>query len=466
MSTRVKHIILFAAVTVLFTSIIIIGDSFKRISAGSQDVCLSCHEDKDLMMEKDGKKISLYVDPTHYKNSVHSVAECGDCHENYNSDEIPHSKTKQKVNCQSCHKETADITASVHAKTACYDCHTKHETKPAKNLAKDFDKNCLSCHKSKNIQQYTESAHYRKNIGCRGCHDTGHKVKKVSKMEAASVCGKCHGEHEKNYNNSIHKTVLKEGNKNAPTCIDCHGSHKIIRGKISVETESCLRCHLDEKKFPGEKLGSAKFVREYKTSIHSSIEKNGTEAAGCTDCHGDHNVQHPDDPKASTHLAKQIETCGKCHKGVVESFKKSKHGQELQNKNVNAPACTGCHGEHDIQSVLRTDQFSKINLSEKCLSCHKDSKIPHKNYKGEEELIQSYKESQHYEALVKGNNKAPTCYDCHGAHEMETTDNPNSKIHRKNIAKTCGQSECHGKQLKEYNGSVHDIAISEKNSED
>src|SRR4030095_14837941 len=199
---------------------------------------------------------------------------------------------------------------------------------------------------------------------------------------------------------------------------------------------------------------------------HASIEKNGSEAAGCVDCHNNHLINNMNDPKISTRIAKQIETCGKCHRQIVDSFKKSKHGQELFKNNDKAPTCTGCHGEHDIQSVLLSPQFSKINLTDKCLSCHKDSKLPHKNYKGEEELIQGYKESQHYQALLKGNDQAPTCYQCHGAHEMEKSDNPDSKINRKNIAKTCGQAECHDTQLNDYSGSVHDKAITEKGNTD
>ena len=452
--------------TLVISALIVVADGYNRLSAKSTDVCLSCHEDKDLAMEKDGRKVSLYVNPDAYRKSVHATADCADCHENYNPDELPHNKTKQQVNCLSCHRESKVISESVHSKANCNDCHSKHEIKPSKEFSKIVDKSCTGCHKNKNIQQYSESIHGKKNINCTGCHGSGHKIKKITKQQAASTCGKCHGEHKAVFSNSIHNIALRKGNKNAPSCTDCHGSHKILSAKISVETEGCLKCHLDETKFPGENLGSANFVRKYRTSIHSSIEKNGVEAAGCVDCHGDHNVQHPDNPKASTHLAKQIETCGKCHKDVVDRFRKSKHGMELQNNNDKAPACTDCHGEHNIQAVLISDEFSKINLTDKCLGCHKDSKIPHKNYKGEEELIQSYKESQHYEALMNGNERAPTCYDCHGAHEMEKADNPDSKINRKNIAKTCGQANCHGDQLKEYSGSIHEKAIFDKNSED
>lgn len=466
MKLNPKNILFVAVVTLLIPVILIVAESFSSLSAQDSNVCFSCHEDKDLTMEKNGKKISIYVDPAAYKKSAHSVADCGDCHENYNPDEIPHTKAPKEVNCSSCHKGSKNIEASVHGKIKCYECHSKHDVKPVKEFAKDTDQNCLGCHKKKNIQQYTESIHSAKNIGCKGCHDSGHKVKKTNKQQAVSVCGKCHGPHEKNFNNSIHSAALKKGSKNAPTCTDCHGSHRIISAKISVETESCLRCHLDEKKFPGENTGSAKFVSQYRTSVHASIEKNGMEAAGCADCHGNHMIQPMDDPKVSTRIAKQMETCGKCHKEIVESFKKSKHGQELLKNNDKAPTCTGCHGEHDIQSVLISDQFSKINLTDKCLSCHKDAKIPHKNYKGEEELIQGYMESDHYKALKNGNENAPTCYVCHGAHEMEKADNPDSKISRKNVAKTCGQEGCHKDQVKDYTGSVHEKAILEKGGND
>lgn len=466
MNSYLKNIILIFLPVLLVSGLLIIADSYSRISTVSSDDCIVCHEDKELTMDKGGKKISVFVDPVAYKKSVHNVAECEDCHENYDPDNLPHTKSPQVVNCISCHKESKHIETNVHAKVKCYECHSKHDTKPAKEFAKEQTKACLSCHKKQNIQHYSQSVHAKNNVTCESCHNGGHNVKNISKHEIASSCGKCHGNHEKNFRNSIHMTVMKKGNKDAPTCTDCHGSHKIIRGKISVESRACLECHLDEKKFPGDEKGSARFIQHYKTSIHASIEKDGLlEAAGCVDCHGNHMIQNPSNPKASTSRAKLIETCGKCHKEVVEKFTKSKHGQEYAKGNEKAPSCTDCHGEHDIQATLLSDDFTKINLSDKCLTCHKNAKIPHKNFKGEEELISGYQKSVHYLALKEGNLDAPTCYECHGAHEMEHADSLNSKISKKNIALTCGQSNCHVKQFDEYAGSIHQIGVS-KDSKD
>jgi nitrate/TMAO reductase-like tetraheme cytochrome c subunit len=463
-SLKNTSLILLSAV--IISAVFIAADGYKIISAKSTDICLSCHEDKDLYMEKNGKKISLYVNPAMYKKSVHSIAECEDCHSGYNPDEIPHTKSPQKVECKTCHSDVKGIETSVHAKTACYDCHTKHEVISAKEFAQEQSKNCMKCHTKKNIQQYKTSIHAKKDVGCEGCHLDGHNVKKITKTEISATCGRCHGDHQKNFNNSIHQTILRTGNKNAPTCSDCHGSHQIISSKMSIESESCLKCHLDEKMFPGEDKGSAEFVAEYKTSIHASIEKDGKSAAGCSDCHGNHMIDNPENPKASLTRAKMLETCGRCHASVVENFKKSKHGEELIKNNNKAPSCTDCHGEHSIKSTLSSDQFSKLNQVDLCLKCHQETKLPHKNYKGEEVLISHYKDSYHYKALLEGKTGAASCADCHGAHEMKNFDNPDSKVYKKNIAQTCGQSNCHVKQLGEFEGSIHDVSIMTKENSD
>ncbi len=303
------------------------------------------------------------------------------------------------------------------------------------------------------------------NVGCDGCHKGGHETSKIAKSEVTNVCGACHNETKMAFSNSIHHTVLTGGNVNAPVCTDCHGAHQILTSKVSIESEKCLNCHLNEKMFPGDEKGSAKFVAQYKTSIHGSIQKGQTEAAGCVDCHGDHMISNPNDPKSSTKRARLVETCGKCHSDVVEKFKKSKHGQELAKGNENAPTCSDCHGEHGIQSTLLSNDFSKLNIADKCLSCHKEGKIQHKNYKGEEELISDYKNSAHYKGLERGNVNSATCSDCHGAHEMSPFDDPDSKINKKNIAQTCGESNCHEAEKSAFTGSIHDEGIKEGNTD-
>src|SRR4029450_10793739 len=197
MKSSAKAILSIFVPAILITVFLTIADSYPRSPKGTIELCLSCHDDKDLYTEKHGKKISLYVSLKQYKESVHSPAECGDCHENYNADELPHTKIKQEVKCAGCHKEAKNIETGVHSKVNCWACHSKHDVKPAKEFAKDQTKNCLSCHNNNNIQYYSESIHAKKNIGCDGCHGGGHTVRKISKKESVQLCGKCHGEHEK-----------------------------------------------------------------------------------------------------------------------------------------------------------------------------------------------------------------------------------------------------------------------------
>lgn len=456
------------ACTVLFIGFLFLAvtENTSVSFVDSDEDCYACHEDKDLTADRDGKKVSMFIDKKKADASAHGGVECRDCHINYNPDDIPHTKSPAKVDCQSCHDDLKGIQQSVHAKVECAGCHKPHEIKTVKQMKESGNDECYDCHNRKGVKQFTNSIHDKNGVKCEDCHKAGHGIVKVNKSNEQAVCGKCHSKSKMALANSVHSTAMSQTGGRGPTCTDCHGSHAILSSKISIESEGCLKCHLNEKMFPGEEKGSAKFVSRYKTSVHASITKNDVEAAGCVDCHGDHMVHEADNPQASTLRARQMETCGKCHSDVVSKFRRSKHGQELANGNKDAPTCTDCHGEHDIKSTFSANELSKINLVDKCLNCHKDGKITHKTYLGEEELITGYKESEHYKALQEGNLNAPTCSDCHGAHEMENAASVDSKLSKRNLAKTCGQANCHGKELDEYVGSIHETGITIKGNYD
>lgn len=456
-----RLIILFLLAVVLISALF----TYEKIKAKGIDDCLVCHEDKDLTMDRNGKKVSLFVNRNDFKKSMHGGSDCTDCHQNYNPEQIPHNPKKTEVDCRMCHDNVKTDPQNVHNNVKCNFCHSSHNVISAKEFSKVQTEACLNCHKNKNVQVFRGSIHDKKNVKCNDCHQGGHTVKKISKSDAVNVCGKCHSKDKEAFSNSIHQVVLRKGNTKAPTCVDCHNSHNILTSKTDIESQGCLKCHLDASMFPGEGKGSTKFIEEYKTSIHATIEKNGKEAAGCSDCHGNHMIQQGDMNRLSVSKTKILETCSKCHSDIVDKFKKSMHGQELMNGNEKAPTCATCHGEHNIKSVSTSDEFLKINQVELCLKCHQEQKLPHKNYKGEEVLISNYKDSYHYKALKEGKNAA-TCADCHGSHEMKKVDDPEAKINRFNLPKTCGQSGCHVKELGEYTGSIHEVSLSQKHSID
>lgn len=427
----------------------------------SDEECFICHEDQNLTMKKEEKKVSLYVNQKEFKASVHNSLYCNNCHIDYNPEQIPHNPQNNIVNCLKCHDNIEHNPKDVHRNIKCGNCHDYHYVKFAKNLSQNQNEFCLQCHKSKDVQSFKTGLHSKKNVKCPDCHNSGHNVLSIKNKDVSNVCAKCHWKSKNDFDKSIHGILMNNGNKNAPDCADCHGVHKIINNKMSIESQACLKCHLDEKLYPEEKNGSAKSVSKYNTSIHASIQKNGKVSAGCVDCHGSHVIQPENHPESSTGRTRMTETCGKCHLDVAKSFYNSQHGIELLNNNPSAPTCTDCHGEHDIKQIVESDNLSKLNQIEICLKCHNNQKLSKKNFNGEEIFVSDYKNSYHYVALKEGKNSA-SCTDCHGSHEMKKLGDVTSLINEKNLQNTCGQTDCHLNQLALYKGSIHEKAITEK----
>src|SRR2546428_2172280 len=103
--------------------------------------CLACHSDSTLSKEVNGKRVSLYVNPDKFKDSMHGgMFTCVDCHTDLKTS--PHGATPAKVSCATCHAdEQAAYEGSFHAKAikagdcqaaTCIDCHgSPHELLPA-----------------------------------------------------------------------------------------------------------------------------------------------------------------------------------------------------------------------------------------------------------------------------------------------------------------------------------------------
>lgn len=443
---------------VVFIIFVAVVTSSVPIKAKYSDDCLVCHEDKDLTMDKNGKKISLYINPSVFKASVHGGADCKDCHVGYNPEELPHNPKSSGVNCNECHDIKKNPSA-VHNNVKCYSCHGDHNVIPAKEFAKSD--NCFTCHNTKSVSSYKQSVHFRRNISCDKCHKSGHDVIKISKQESTRLCAQCHSKAFSEVSNSVHKQTTGRGK--TPICVDCHGYHSINANKLTIESQSCYRCHLNEKMFPGKEKGSADFVAEYEKSVHNSVRKNGIPAASCTDCHGDHLIKGSKDLQTKDGI---LESCMRCHEKAVNEFKMSKHGNNIEKSPGNPFECTDCHGEHGILAVKLDSKLSKLMQTDMCLECHKDSKFQSKYKPGTELHINEYLNSAHYKKLKEGNPNAASCTDCHGSHSMLNALDPNSPVSPKNISATCGQSNCHIKIYNEYKGSIHDVSIQTKEKSD
>lgn len=135
--------------------------------------------------------------------------------------------------------------------------------------------------------------------------------------------------------------------------------------------------------------------------------------------------------------------CGDCHEDV--SLDNSMH-EDLD--------CGDCHGEV-IETGIDHGEEGGVRFQDvcnDCSQCHEDAW---------EEWIKSV----HGISLFadKSDKEAAHCWSCHGSHDIQSADEPDSKTYPVNLAQTCG--ECHAKPelVKKYNiPNVHPIELFSK----
>ena len=111
------------------------------------------------------------------------------------------------------------------------------------------------------------------------------------------------------------------------------------------------------------------------------------------------------------------------------------HSVHGGNENTPQLGCTDCHGQdafpHD-DPLPENRRVLTIRDADSCSNCHK-------------ELLA---DSAHLEALAAGNLQAATCVDCHGAHEIQRTEDQPQLV-----AQVCG--DCHTDTFEEWSASPH-----------
>jgi predicted CXXCH cytochrome family protein len=115
----------------------------------------------------------------------------------------------------------------------------------------------------------------------------------------------------------------------------------------------------------------------------------------------------------------------------VKQYEDSVHGRKL--------TCVACHPDKSAgyphPEVTAGDRRAYIaQAAAQCLGCHK-------------EFGNDYDQSVHGEAIAGGNNKAATCIDCHGAHNVADPE----RLSRK--PQIC--ASCHSLVTETYQSSVH-----------
>jgi len=450
----------------LFPFLFLLAGAFQFALAQSNDDCLTCHSDSTLTMKKNGKTIGLYVDEKVFKSSVHGDASCIDCHVGFDPNNIPHKKNITPVDCGSCHdvsltKNGVPSGDLPHSSLQCYECHGIHDIRPADKIV--VNKKCLSCHPAE--KDFLDSGHSNAEVNkigmsCESCHDKAHEVKAVKLERRAAgdtLCGKCHQEVVVAVNYGIHRKPFVDG---LLTCVSCHTAHGARVSKQVISQNACFKCHTNNKLFDGIRSTNGQaldsLVQSYDHSIHEeSVRKTG-KGATCVDCHGSHTIKPASDPTSPVNRANIVATCGKCHVDVENHYINSSHGKAFKDGLSVAPVCTDCHNEHSINSISDpSSPVSRANEPKICLGCHIGNKTVLGLTGVSVTFLESIKYSVHLVALSKGNLKAATCSDCHGAHDMLPAGDPNSSVFRNNIPNTCGKSGCHEKVAVKFFDGIH-----------
>lgn len=461
----------------LLPIVLFISLTASRSFAGSNDDCLACHSDSTLTMQKNGKTVSLFVSSSHFNASVHGQAgvACTDCHQGFSADDIPHKQTTPNVSCDECHDVQLGAPKGAsyhmaHSSVKCWTCHGSHYIQPASNI--NVVGKCISCHQAEKV--FLASAHAKAKVDgkpftCETCHKKAHEVKSAASLQglqADSLCMQCHKGIVSDINHSIHKKPFDEG---VLTCVSCHSAHNPRTSKQAISEQGCFKCHTNSKLFHGMKADNGKvltsLVQAYQHSIHAeSLRKTG-KGATCVDCHGSHRIEAASDTSSPVNRVNIVATCGKCHAKEEAAYLKSSHGKAYESGLDVAPVCTDCHEEHGIVSISSPESpVSRQNEPKICLNCHINNPKVFKLVGVSRAFLESIKYSVHLVALEKGNLKAATCSDCHGAHSMLPAGNPNSRIFRNNIPNTCGQSGCHTNVEQRYLKGIHGEALMNGNN--
>jgi predicted CXXCH cytochrome family protein len=183
-----------------------------------------------------------------------------------------------------------------------------------------------------------------------------------------------------------------------------------------LEEYSCVMCHTDMR-------------TDFLEGVHSD------RGIQCTDCHGGDPTQfetetaHSNGFRSALTKAQSVELCLSCHGDIPEmrqyalepvtrdEFLISRHGQSLLVEgNLQAPACSDCHGSHAIYPMV--DPRSPIHptrISETCAECHSNPARVPDGYPTDQ--FSDWIESAHGKALTEElNNRSANCASCHGSH--------------------------------------------------
>lgn len=381
-------------------------------------------------------------------------------------------------------------------------------------LPAQTDEECLMCHEDpelymvkngKNVSLFAtrdaliNSVH--SNVECASCHieqDAANfpHSEGVNKMPVVN-CGNCHKAAEMQYLQGIHGQAFSRNEPYAPTCKECHGTHKIL-DPANPQSKTykmnipylCGSCHKEGAPVARiYNISEHNIMQNYSQGIHGKglFESGLLVTATCNDCHDNHMTLPSTDRRSSVHHDRVAATCMKCHVRIEQTHKKIIKNELWEERPGAVPSCSDCHPPHLVQISRIEETFS----NKQCLSCHDKQNVAKKPiYKGDSiipvdvghlgnsvhvnipcikchadisprlerpcetaewvdcsnchiEVANEYFQSGHGKSYLAKNEDAPYCTHCHGTHQTKSKNDENSSTFRSAVPNLCG--ECHRK---------------------
>lgn len=317
----------------------------------------------------------------------------------------------------------------------CITCHeiSSHDTKIEDDISHSIHEGleCLDCHIDKDMMPHKEKPGFFVTCqGCVLCHEDAAEAYKfhgrmsVDECVDIPTCSDCHGDHD----------VLPSNVKMSKT----HPSNV---------PDTCAACHEDINLTKKYQILIDHPIEVYRNSVHGLATQKGIDlAATCNDCHSTggsaHRILSPGDPESTINHFNIPNTCGKCHQKDAQDFWAGIHGQLVARGETDSPVCTQCHGEHGILSPRDPrSPVSKARLAEvTCSPCHESITLTEK-YGISTGRLTSFIDSFHGLKTKAGDLYVANCASCHGVHRILPSSDPTSSIYPDNLRTTCG--ECH-----------------------
>jgi hypothetical protein len=288
--------------------------------------CLTCHSNPITVQYASGATDTIVFN---HQQAVHNNLDCVVCHTDQAT--YPHADSGNNGNCSVCHWQKFGLPNAPSNPVFISNDQDKRA------MILNMNNSCKKCHANE-FTATTDSAHAKIMADgnryapvCVDCHGS-HDIPQLNGSRSAipQICSKCHTAEYTAYLSSVHGTALTQNNPDVPTCGDCHGIHKVVGpSDASFRPDSitvCGKCHSDKTLMSKYGISTDVFTT-YLDSFHGRtvdfFRKSGevkVPTATCYDCHGIHNIRKPDDPLSTVYPTNLQTTCSKCHGNASVRF--------------------------------------------------------------------------------------------------------------------------------------------------